>query len=203
MQILDSLHHLDPHHQYCLEGEPLIPFHKYILQTFTQQVHQHQVVSIFDASSVDPGNPHNIPIVMEILIEFGFEEELGVAGCDRLGLHRKIFVFISDVLGFIDFTEGSYPNLLQQLVVLKHDGTFLSPCVPSSFLFFELDDDCILTKSIIINSSLYFYLKSFVCPSSAVLYKIPNFYLMKKPTFFPMLHNHGIVLDVMIWTAGR
>ena len=125
MHVLDPLQHLVPHHEGGLQVVLLTAHVEKVLQGLTAEVHHHHVVLPLRADVVDVGEAGiDGGVVLETAQYLGLVEELRALGGGLLqfdGVLRVVF----DVERHEDLPEGPRPQLLRELVVLRHDAVHM------------------------------------------------------------------------------
>jgi hypothetical protein len=88
MHNLDTFQHLIGNHQHSLETEPTPALVELILQTGTQQIHDHEIVRILRPKVMDLGEPGSI---LELAVHLVLVTELGASGSVLLELDGDFF----------------------------------------------------------------------------------------------------------------
>jgi hypothetical protein len=88
--------------------------HEQVLQTFSQQVHQHDVVLALRCHCMNLSHKKNYfwdacdrSGGIEVLVGFGFEIELGEFSGGLFEFSGEFFVFVGAIFCEVDFTKGA------------------------------------------------------------------------------------------------
>ena len=122
MDVFDPLQHLVTHHQSGLQVVFLTAHVEQVLKRLPAEVHHHHVVLPLRThvihtreASIDCG------VVLQTAQDLRLVEELGALGGRLLQFDRVLGV-VFDVQRHEDLPEGARPQLLRELVVLRHDA---------------------------------------------------------------------------------
>lgn len=105
MQVLDPVQHLIAQHERTLQRHNLITINKNILNTGSQQIHQHDIILSLSRNSMDFRNADNPGRRVQVFVHLGFEVELGEFCVYLLQLCGVLFARVVLVLREVDLAE--------------------------------------------------------------------------------------------------